>query len=162
MPLLSPRNPRNIINKFCFVTLVFLDVNFTVKIFGKKSKKTETAKGGQHLTTRGHTIRKVKFLSKNSILTHFHEFFTQNYFDNFSREIKVVNSYKAQNHNIFTSFLPKIILTIFLVKSKLSTAKESKTSTFSRVFHPKKNRQFSREIKVEFLDKKWRFRTVCY
>ena len=40
-------------------------------------------------------IRKVKFLSKNSILTklqHFHEFFTQIFFDNFSREIKVVNS----------------------------------------------------------------------
>ena len=39
--------------------------------------------GGQvHL----HTIRKVKFLSKNSILTkpqHFHEFFTQFFFDNF-------------------------------------------------------------------------------
>ena len=53
-----------------------------------------------------------------------------------------------------------MFLTIFLVKSKLSTAKKSKTTTFSRVFHPK-NRQFSREIKVEFLDKKWRFRTVC-
>ena len=42
-----------------------------------------------------HTIRKVKFLSKNSILTqpqHFQEFFTPNFFDNFSREIKVVNS----------------------------------------------------------------------
>ena len=35
-----------------------------------------------------------------------------------------------------------------------------KTTTFLQVFHPK-NRQFSREIKVEFLDKKWRFRTVC-
>ena len=46
------------------------------------------------------------------------------------------------------------------MKSKLSTAKKSKTRTFSRVFHPK-NRQFSREIKVEFLDKKWRFRSVC-
>ena len=80
-----------------------------------------------------HTIRKVKFLSKNSILTkpqHFHEFFT------------------------------KFFLTIFLVKSKLSTAKKSKTTTFSRVFH-QKNRQFFREIKVEFSDKKWRFRTVC-
>ena len=42
---------------------------------------------------------------------------------------------------------------IFLVKSKLSTAKKSKTTTFSRVFH-QKNRQFSREIKVEFMDKK--------
>ena len=111
-----------------------------------------------------HIIRKVKFLSKNSILTkpkHFHEFFIQFFF-----------------------------LTIFLVKSKLSTAKMSKTTTFSRVFHPfffdiffswnqscqqlkspkpqhfrefftPKNRQFSRKIKVEFLDKKWRFRTVC-
>ena len=42
-----------------------------------------------------HTIVKVKFLSKNSILTkpqHFHEFFTKFFFDNFSREIKVVNS----------------------------------------------------------------------
>ena len=66
-----------------------------------------------------------------------------------------------QSPNIFTSFSPKIVLTIFLVKSKLSTAKKSKTTTFSRVFHPKKTRQISREIKVEFLDKKWRFRTVC-
>ena len=58
-----------------------------------------------------HTFRKVNFLSKNSILTkpqHFHEFFIQ------------------------------FFLTIFLVKSKLSTAKKSKTTTFSLVFHPKK------------------------
>ena len=37
----------------------------------------------------------VNFLSKNSILTklqHFHEFFTKFFSDNFSREIKVVNS----------------------------------------------------------------------
>ena len=63
-----------------------------------------------------HTIRKVKFLSKNSILTepqHFHEFFIQ------------------------------IFLAIFVVKSKLSTAKKSKTTTFSRVFHPKKINNFS-------------------
>ena len=87
----------------------------------------------QNVSFSIHTIRKVKFLSKNS---------------------------NWQNPNIFISFSPKIFLTIFLVKLKLSTAKKSKTKTFSRVFHPK-NRQFSREIKVEFLDKKWRFRTVC-
>ena len=34
-------------------------------------------------------------------------------------------------------------LTIFLVKSKLSTAKKSKTTTFSRVFRPKKSTIFS-------------------
>ena len=57
-----------------------------------------------------HTIRKVKFLSKNS------------------------NSTKPQHfHESFTPF--------FLVKSKLSTAKKSSTTTFSRVFH-QKNRQF--------------------
>ena len=44
-----------------------------------------------------------------------------------------------QNPNIFTSVSPKSFLTIFLVKSKLSTAKKSKTTTFSRVFHPKKS-----------------------
>ena len=43
-----------------------------------------------------------------------------------------------ENPNIFTSFSPQIFLTIFLVKSKLSTAKKPKTTTFSRVFHPKK------------------------
>ena len=59
-----------------------------------------------------------------------------------------------QKPNIFKSFSPKFILTIFLVKSKLPTAKKSKTTTISRVFQPKRNRQFSREIKVEFLDKK--------
>ena len=47
----------------------------------------------------------------------------------------------------FTSFSPKFFLTIFLVKSKLSTAKKSKTTTFSRVFHPKKIDNFSRGIK---------------
>ena len=36
------------------------------------------------------------------------------------------------------------------MKLKLSTAKKTKTTTFSRVFQPK-NRQFSPEIKVEFL-----------
>ena len=48
-----------------------------------------------------------------------------------------------QNSNIFTSFSPKFFLIIFLVKSKLSTAKKSKTTTFSRVFHPKKSTIFS-------------------
>ena len=68
-----------------------------------------------------HTIRKVKFLSKNSILT---------------------------NPNIFTSFSPNYFLTIFLVKSKLSTAKMSKNHNIFTSFSPKKNRQFFREIKV--------------
>ena len=40
-------------------------------------------------------------------------------------------------------FHPKFFFTIFLVKSKLSTAKKSKTTTFSRVFHPQKSAIFS-------------------
>ena len=48
-----------------------------------------------------------------------------------------------QNANIFTSLSPKFFLTIFLVKSKLSTAKKSKTTTFSRVFQPKKSTIFT-------------------
>ena len=73
-----------------------------------------------------HTIRKVKFLSRNSILTkpqHFHEFFTQ------------------------------IFLAIFLVKSKLSTAKKPKTTTFSRVFHPNKIDNFLGKSKLNFWTK---------
>ena len=71
-----------------------------------------------------HTIRKVKFLSKDSILTkpqHFHEFFTQS----------------------------------------CQQLKSAKSQQFHEFFTPK-NRQFFREIKVEFLDKKWRFRTVWF
>ena len=55
--------------------------------------------------------------------------------------------------NIFTSFSPKIFLTIFLVKSKLSTAKKSKTTTFSRVFHPKKIDNFLGKSKLNFWTK---------
>ena len=50
----------------------------------------------------------------------FSRVFTQIFLDNFSREIKVVNSYKVQNYSIFTSF------------------------------HPTQFDNFSREIKVEF------------
>ena len=69
-----------------------------------------------------HTILKVQFLSKNSILTkpqHFHEFFIQTF------------------------------LTIFLVKSKLSTAKKSKITTFS----PKKIDNFLGKSKLNFWTK---------
>ena len=51
--------------------------------------------------------------------------------------------------------------TIIKVKFLSKKFNFDKTPSISRVFHPKKNREFSREIKVEFLDKKWRFRTVC-
>ena len=78
-----------------------------------------------------HTIRKVQNFNFDKTPT-FHEFLNPIFFDNFSCEINVVNSQKVQNQSIFTSFSPK-----------------------------KKNRQFSREIKVEFLDEKWRFRIVC-
>ena len=73
----------------------------------------------------------------------------------FSREIKVVKNYKVQIPNIFTSSSPKFFLTIFLVKSKLSTAKKSKTTTFSRVcfFLPKKMDNFLGKSKLNFWTK---------
>ena len=63
-----------------------------------------------------------------------------------------------QKPNIFKSFSPKFILTIFLVKSKLSTAKKSKTQQFHEFFtQKKKNPQISRESEDEVLGKKWSF-----
>ena len=58
---------------------------------------------------KAHTIRKVKFLSKNSILTkpqHFHEFFTQKKIKNwqFSREIKVKFLDKNEDFEQFWTF----------------------------------------------------------
>ena len=74
----------------------------------------------------GHTIRKVKFLSKNSILT---------------------------------SFSPKFFWQFFSWNQSCQQLKCPKPQHFHEFFTPK-NRQFSRGIEVEFLDKKWRFRTV--
>ena len=55
--------------------------------------------------------------------------------------------------NIFTSFSRNFFLTIFLVNSKLWTAKKSKTTTFSRVFHPKKIHNFLGKSKLNFWTK---------
>ena len=63
--------------------------------------------------------------------------------------------------NIFTSFSPKFFLTIFLVKSKLSTAKKSKTTTFSLVFHPEKSTIFSENQSWIFGQKMKIWNSVC-
>ena len=55
-----------------------------------------------------------------------------------------------QNPNIFTSFSPKILLTIFLVKSKLSAAKKSKTEAFSWVFTENNSIIFLGKSKLNF------------
>ena len=89
--------------KHRYVTFMIADGKIKVDKVIKRISQLVTSK----IVFICHTIRKVKYLSKNSILTkpqHFHEFFTQIFF-----------------------------LTIFLVKSKLSTAKKYKTTTFSRV-----------------------------
>ena len=83
-----------------------------------------------------HTIRKVKFLSKNSILTKI---------PTFSRV-----------------FHPIFFWQFFSWNQSCQQLKSPKPQHFHEFFTPQKNRQFSREIKVEFLDKKWRFRTVCF
>ena len=68
----------------------------------------------------------------------------------YSKSQIFVQKFNFDKTPTFSRVFHPIFLTIFLVKSKLSTAKKSKTTTFSRVFHPKKNRKFSREIKVDF------------
>ena len=61
----------------------------------------------------------------------------------YSRSQNFVQNSTLTTKKKVTSFSTKIFLTIFLVKSKLSTAKKSKTTSFSRVFHPKKSTIFS-------------------
>ena len=58
-----------------------------------------------------------------------------------------------QNPNIFTSFSSKFFSTNFLVKSKLSTAQKSKTTTFSRVFYPNKIDNILGKSKLNFWTK---------
>ena len=82
-----------------------------------------------------HTIRKVKILSKNSIFTkpqHFHEFFTQ-----------------------FFSWQ------FFSWNQSCQQLKSSKPHHFHEFFTQKVD-NFLGKSKVEFLDKKWRFRIVWF
>ena len=59
--------------------------------------------------------------------------------------------------HIFTNFSPKFFWQFFSWNQSCQQLKSPKPQQFHEFFTPK-NRQFSREIKVEFLDKKWRFR----
>ena len=79
---------------------------------------------------------------------------------NYSKSQIFVQKFNFDKTPKFSQVFHQFILTIFLVKSKLSTAKKSKNHNIFTSFNPKKYRRFSREIKVEFLDKKLRFRTV--
>ena len=63
------------------------------------------------------------------------------------------------NHNIFTSFPPKLFWQFFSWNQSCQQLRSPKPQHFHEFFILK-NRQFLRKIKVEFLDKKWRFRTV--
>ena len=82
---------------------------------------------------------KIQFWKTSNILTSFlRKFFRQ--FFSWNQSCQGPKSPKPQHcHKFFTI----IFLTFFLVKSKLSTAKKSKTTTFSRVLHPKKSTIFS-------------------
>ena len=55
---------------------------------------------------------------------------------------QIVQKFNFEKTPTFLRVFTQIFLTIYLVKSKLSTAKESQTTTFSRVFHPKKSTIF--------------------
>ena len=68
----------------------------------------------------------------------------------FSREIKVATTKKCKSSTFSRVFHPNF----FLVKSKLSTAKTIQNRSIFTSFHTKQFDNFSREVKVEFLDKK--------
>ena len=65
-----------------------------------------------------------------------------------------------QNPNILTSFSPNFFFWQFFWWNQSCQQLKSPKSQHFHEFFTQKNRQFSPEIKVEFLDKKWRFRTV--
>ena len=87
--------------------------------------------------------------------------------DNVSRAHCSKSSFFVQKFNfakppIFSPvFHPNFFWQFFSWKQSCQQLKSPKPQHFHEFFTPQKNRQFYREIKVEFLDKKWRFRTVC-
>ena len=121
------------------------------------------------ITEESHTIYPLLYYVRN-LITMFENQSKKSHFTTLLRAKRATTHYSksqifVQKFNFdkpptfSRDFHPNFSLTIFLVKSKLSTATKSKTTTFHEFF-TQKNRQFSREIKVDFLDKKWRFGTV--
>ena len=93
---------------------------YSTRIGGFSEKKNRDL--GNILIPYLHTIRKVKFLPRNSILTkpqHFHEFFTQIFFWQFfswNQSCQLLKSPKPQHfHEFFTQKIDN-----FLGKSKLN------------------------------------------
>ena len=65
------------------------------------------------------------------------------YATHYSKSQIFVQKFNFDKTQHFHEFFTQFFLPIFLVKSKLSTAKKSKTTTFSRIFHPQKSKIFS-------------------
>ena len=78
-------------------------------------------------------------------------------YTHYSKSQMFVQKFKLTNPQHFHEFFIQIFLTTFLFKSKLSTAKRSKTTTFSRVCHPKKLTIFLGKSKLNFWRKNYDF-----
>merc|ERR1711860_32915 len=75
-------------------------------------------------------------------------------FDHYSKSQVFVQKFNFDKAPTFSRvFHRNFFLTIFLVKSKLSTAKKSKTTIFSRVFHPRKFGNVLGKSKLNFWTK---------
>ena len=93
-----------------------------------------------------HTFQKVKVLSKKFNFDKTLQFFSGN---QSSQQLKSASP--QHFHEFFTQIL---FLTILLVKSKFFNRSKVQNRSIFTSFHPKQFDNFSREIKVEFLDKK--------
>ena len=78
------------------------DTNYPFKFSRQKSVKYSSSVFCFTLFEKPNFCPKIQFWQKP-----LSRVFHANFFDNFSREIEVVNSKKVQNHNTFTSFSPK-------------------------------------------------------
>ena len=94
-------------------------------------------------------VQKFNFDKAPTISRVFH----QNMFWQFFSWNQSCQQLKSPKPQHFHEFFIQIFFIIFLVKSKLSTAKKPKTTTFSRVFHPKKIDNFLGKSKLNFWTK---------
>ena len=80
------------------------------------------------LITAWHLTKSIQFQQSSHKMSHY------------SKSQIFVQKFNFDKTPTFSRVFHPIFLTIFLVKSKLSTAKKSKTTTFSRVLHQKKKK----------------------
>ena len=146
----------------CLFSSIIQDYNWGQNVEEEEDLNSISTHRVAHTITESHMKRdNCHFHNPHNILLVINEEKKDSMYTLFEKS-NFVQNFNLTKPQQFHEFFIQIFLTIFLVKSKLLTAKKSKTTTISRVFHPKKIDNFLGKSKLNFWTKNEDFGTVWF